>query len=306
MTRVVGVGLLTGWGVGAAALPADARTAAAGRRVIPLAPPPLDGERFRRATRECLLGVAAVQTMLADAGLSADAIRGPETALVYATAAAYGSSNRRFIDAASGATTGASKTVVAGAARPARAAGGPSQVGSGSDVATRARGGSGSGLYFPYTAPSAVPAEVAIEYGVRGGYVILVGGATAGVEALWQAATLLRGGRCERAVVLTVETFVECEDLWARGRWTVRGPLVEAAACALLEGAGDVRYAPAAAPAPLETLADRRAGETLACGPLVSLALARDAGDDQASLTGQWRGRRMGVTLALATAGARA
>ena len=288
MTRVVGVGLLTGWGVGAAALPADARTAAAGRRVIPLATPPLDGERFRRATRECLLGVAAVQTMLADAGLSADAIRGPETALVYATAAAYGSSNRRFIGA--------------GAARPIQDAGGPSRKGGGS-VATP---GSASGLYFPYTAPSAVPAEVAIEYGVRGGYVILVGGATAGVEALWQAATLLRAGRCQRAVVLTVETFAECEDLWARGRWAVRGPLVEAAACALLEGDGDVRYAAAAVPAPLETLADRRAGETLACGPLVGLALAHDAGDEQASLTGHWRGRRTGVTLALAAAGAQA
>jgi 3-oxoacyl-[acyl-carrier-protein] synthase II len=268
VTRVVGVGLLTGWGVGAAALPADARAAAAGRRVIPLAPPPLDGERFRRATRECLLGVAAVEAMLADAGLSADAIRGPDTALVYATAAAYGASNRRFIDGARGPATG--------------------------------------GLYFPYTAPSAVPAEVAIEYGVRGGYVILVGGATAGVQALWQAATLLTAGRCKRAVVLTVETFAECEDLWTRGRWAVRGPLVEAAACALLEGDGDVRYAAAAVPAPLETLVGRRAGETLACGPLVGLALARHAGDEQAPLTGHWRGRRMGVTLALATAATQA
>jgi beta-ketoacyl synthase-like protein len=288
VTRVVGVGLLTGWGVGAAALPADARAAAAGRRVIPLAPPPLDGERFRRATRECLLGVAAVEAMLADAGLSADAIRGPDTALIYATAAAYGASNRRFI--------------VAGAARPVRAAGGLSEKGGGSDPATPVRGGSASGLYFPYTAPSAVPAEVAIEYGVRGGYVILVGGATAGVQALWQAATLLTAGRCRRAVVLTVETFAECEDLWARGRWAVRGPLVEAAACALLEGDGDVRYAAAAVPAPLEMLAGRRAGETLACGPLVGLALARDACHEQALLTGHWRGRRMGVTLGLATA----
>jgi hypothetical protein len=295
VTRVLGVGLLTGWGVGAAALPEDARAVAAGRRVIPLAPPPLDGERFRRATRECLLGVAAVEAMLADAGLSADAIRGPDTALVYATAAAYGASNRRFIDHSrtTGAEPATAETVVAGAARPVRPAGGLSQKGGGS-------------VYFPYTAPSAVPAEIAIEYRLRGGYVILVGGATAGIEALWQAATLLRAGRCERAVVLTVETFAECEDLWARGRWAVRGPLVEAAACALLEGDGDVRYAAAAVPAPLETLAGRRAGETLACGPLVGLALARDAGEEQAPVTGHWRGRRMGVTLALVPAGARA
>lgn len=160
-------------------------------------------------------------------------------------------------------------------------------------------------VYFPYTAPSAVPAEVAIEYGLRGGYVILVGGATAGVEALWQAATLLGTGRCRRAVVLAVETFAECETLWARGRWTVRAPLVEAAACALLEGDGEVSYALAAVPAPLETLAGRRAGETLACGPLIALALAREAGEAQPRVTGQWRGQRMGVTLELATAAAR-
>ena len=87
----------------------------------------------------------------------------------------------------------------------------------------------------------------------------------------------------------------------ARGRWAVRGPLVEAAACVLLEGDGDVGYAAAAVPAALETLARRRAGETLACEPLIGVALARDAGDRQAAVTGQWRGRRMGVTLALPT-----
>jgi hypothetical protein len=83
----------------------------------------------------------------------------------------------------------------------------------------------------------------------------------------------------------------------------VPGPLVEAAACALLEGDGDVNYGFAAAPAALETLAARRAGETLACGPLVALALAREAGERQARLTGQWRGRRASVTLALPAAG---
>jgi hypothetical protein len=301
VTRVTGIGLLTGWGAGAAALPDDAHAAAAGRRVIPLSTPAYDGERFRRATRECLLGVAAVDAMLADAGLGREAIRGSDTALLYATAAAYGASNRSFI-------------VGPGDASPARSAGGLAQVRSGSVGAgdassARSAGGlaqvrSGS-VYFPYTAPSAVPAEVAIEYGLRGGYVILVGGATAGVEALWQAATLLGTGRCRRAVVLAVETFAECETLWARGRWTVRAPLVEAAACALLEGDGEVSYALAAVPAPGETLARRRAGETLACEPLIALALAREAGDAQPRVTGQWRGQRMGVTLELATAATR-
>jgi hypothetical protein len=301
VTRVTGIGLLTGWGAGAAALPDDAHAAAAGRRVIPLSTPAYDGERFRRATRECLLGVAAVDAMLADAGLGREAIRGSDTALLYATAAAYGASNRSFIvgpgDASPARSAGGlaqvrSGSVGAGDASPARSAGGLAQVRSGS-------------VYFPYTAPSAVPAEVAIEYGLRGGYVILVGGATAGVEALWQAATLLGTGRCRRAVVLAVETFAECETLWARGRWTVRAPLVEAAACALLEGDGEVSYALAAVPAPGETLARRRAGETLACEPLIALALAREAGDAQPRVTGQWRGQRMGVTLELATAATR-
>jgi hypothetical protein len=298
MTGVRGVGLVTPWGVGPAALPKDARSSAGGRRVIAIPRPALDGERFRRATRECLLGVAAVEAMLADAGLAREAIRGPGTALIYVTAAAYGASNRLFIDTGGepapsqvARTAGAEPstpvaTAGAGAARPASSEGGP----------LKERGGT---LHFPYTAPSAVPAEVAIEYCLRGAYVILVGGATAAVDALWQAATLLAGRRCERALVLAVETFAECEDLWLRGRWAVRGPLVEAAACALLEGVGDVAYDTADAPAALETLARRRAGETLACEPLVALALAREAGDPQAHLTGEWRGRRAGITLAL-------
>jgi hypothetical protein len=259
VTRVLGVGVLTGWGEGVAALPDDAVAAAGGRRVIPLARPALVGDRFRRATRECLLGVAAVDAMLRDAGLAREVLGGPRTALVYVTAAAYGASNKLFV----------------------------------------AGGGT---LHFPYTAPSAVPAELAIEYGLRGGYVILVGGATAAIDALWQASTVLRSGRAERALVLAVETFAECEDLWARGRWTARGPLVEAAACALLDGAGDVAYGAVDAAGALETLAARRAGQTLACGPLIGLGLARDAGAAEARLTGHWRGRRTAVTLALSAA----
>ena len=88
-TRVAGVGLLTGWGEGPGALPADAARAAGGRDVVALAPPAVGGERFRRATRECLLGIAAVEALLREAGLGREDIRGPATALVYATAAAY-------------------------------------------------------------------------------------------------------------------------------------------------------------------------------------------------------------------------
>jgi hypothetical protein len=140
---------------------------------------------------------------------------------------------------------------------------------------------------------------VAIEFGLTGGYVILVGGAAAAVDALWQAGTLLAAGRAERALVVAVETFDECAGLWARGRWATPRPLVEAAACAVLAGdGGGLAYGPGDA-GPLEALATRRAGETLACAPLVELALARAAGAPHARVTGRWRGRRAQVALAI-------
>ena len=252
---VAGVGLLTGWGEGVAALPVDARAAARGRRVVPLARPSLAGERFRRATRECLLGVAAVEALLRDAGLARAELGGGETALVYVTAAAYGASNVEFIGGAAGA------------------------------------------LHFPYTAPSAVPGEVAIEFGLAGAYAILIGGPAATLDALWQASRLLASGRCRRALVLAVETFAECERLWTRARWLAGRPLVEAAACALLVPSNSTAP-PAPAPSDLEALARARGGETLACAPLVGLALARAAGrTGPVTLTGEWRGRRAGLAL---------
>ena len=290
MTRVLGVGLLTAWGEGVAALPDDARRAAGERRVVPMATPAIAGERFRRATRECLLGVAAVGAALRDSALDRAAVAGSRTALVYVTAAAYGASNKRFI--------------VAEAASQVRANGGPdgvAAIGAQSPGATEGAGRAktGGAIYFPYTAPSSVPAEVAIEYGLTGGYVILVGGASAGVDALWQASTLLAAGDADLALVLAVETFEECGDLWTRGRWVTPRPLVEAAACAVLAGGddADIGYGPGAA-STLETLVARRAGETLACAPLVELALARAAGMPIARVTGRWRGRRAQIAVA--------
>jgi hypothetical protein len=172
------------------------------------------------------------------------------------TAAAYGASNRAFIEAAS------------------------------------AREGAGA-LHFPYTAPSAVAAEVAIEFGVTGPYYILIGGGTATVEALGQAERLLADGAVRRALVLVVETFAECADLYARARWLAGRPLVETAACALLHpGPPALGVRATTEASALEGLARRRAGETFAGGPLIGLALARETGDDPWSLTGRWRGRR--------------
>ena len=270
------VGLVTGWGVGIAPLPADARAAAGDRRVIAATPKPRQGDRLRRATRECLLGVDALDVLLDEAALAREAIAGDRTALIYATTAAYGASNRAFVE------------------------------------------GGGRALHFPYTAPSAVPAEVAIEFGLHGAYTVLIGGATATVAALDHAATLLARGACERAIVLAVETFAECEDLFARGRWLVDGPLVESAAAALLEWeadaesgtsagamigaskagssrAGGLGGAPRVPPTSDEGGASRIPpisikNSTLACGPLVELALALATGPRDVALRAQWRG----------------
>ena len=255
-TDLRAVGVITGWGEGIAALPADAAGAAAGRSTLAIDRLPLPGERFRRATRECRLGVAAVQAMLDAAGMAREDIVGPDSALLYATAAGYGASNRAFIEAAA----------------------------------------TGSALHFPYTAPSAVPAEVAIEFGLTGAYVIFTGGATTTLEALAHAAGLLRRGECERALILSVETFRECEDLHARGRWLLRRPLVESAACALLTaGAGRLSITDGPGPADLGADVRRRAGETLACEPLIALALGLESGDDRLCVTGEWRGRRLAL-----------
>ena len=272
-------------------LPTDVRTVSAGRRVIEATPTPRAGDRLRRATRECLLAIDAVDAMLEDGGLTRADVCGDGTALVYVTAAAYGASNRAFVE------------------------------------------GGGRALHFPYTAPSAVPAEVAIEFALHGPYAVLIGGAATTIDALVHARTLLGRGACARALVLAVETFVECADLHARARWLVDRPLVEAAVAVLLEpGQGDERLAPGAAIAEnieevgggadiqerarggLWGSADAQKfaggglggsvscppnsiGETLACGPLIELALARAAAREELLLRGRWRGREATLTL---------
>ena len=255
-TDVRAVGLVTGWGQGLGALPDDAGRAAAGRSTVAIERPPLDGERFRRATRECVLGVAAGQALLEAAGLARADVAGPATALLYVTAGGYGASNRAFIDAAV----------------------------------------TGNALHFPYTAPSAVPAEVAIEFGLTGSYLVFVGGAATTIEALGHASLLLARGECERALVLAVETFQECEDLHARVRWLVGRPRVEAAACALLTpGSGRLTVMDGAAASDLTRRARARAGETLACAPLIALALGLESGDDLLHVTGEWWGRALAL-----------
>lgn len=251
---VAAIGLLTGWGVGLTALPDDARRAAAGRRVIPMARPTTVSDRFRRASRECLAAIAATDDALCAAGLDRDAVRGSGTGIVYVTTGAYASANRAFIEHT-------------------------------------------AGTFFPYTAPNAVPAEVTIELQLRGPYVTLIGGAATTLDGLWHAAGLLDAGACERVLVLAVETFEECADLYDRARWLLDRPLVEAAACAVLVvgGSAPLRYAVAGEAGTFDRQARARAGETLACEPLIALALGLEASVHAMHLTGAWRDRRVAL-----------
>jgi len=217
-------------------------------RILTLARPDRPGDRFRRATRECLLALAAVDAMLEDGKTSREAIAGERTALLYVTAAAYGASNREFIER---------------------------------------RGGV---MHFAYTAPAVVPAEVAIEFGVVGAYGILIGGAPATLRAVEQAARLLEAGTCDRALVLVVEIFEECADLYARHRRFYRWPLVETAACLWLErGAGVLAFESARGGRRGRGAA--REGERFAAGPLADLRDWRARGSPgPLELSGQWRG----------------
>jgi hypothetical protein len=164
--------------------------------------------------------------------------------------------------------------------------------------------GGGGGAYFPYTAPAAVPAEVAIEFGLTGPYAVFIGGPPATLRAIWHAATLLQGGLCDRALVLAVETFAECADLYARGRRLAGRPLVEAAGCVWLEpGAGTlVLESRRGGRRPDPGGIRRRLGETFACEPLAVLdRWRRDGETSPLSVSGGWRGE----TVELSWTGAR-
>jgi hypothetical protein len=216
-------------------------------QILALPRPNRPGDRFRRATRECLLALAAVDAMLEDGKASREAIAGERTALLYVTAAAYAASNREFIER---------------------------------------RGGV---MHFAYTAPAVVPAELAIEFGVAGAYGILIGGAPATLRAIEHAARLLEAGTCDRALVLVVEIFEECADLYARHRRYLGWPLVETAACLWLErGGGELVFESARGGGRSEGVG---AGERLAAAPLADLRDRRartPAGPFE--LTGRWRG----------------
>ena len=253
--RVRAIGLCSGWGRGSAAIPDDAAAAAGGRALVGLGPADaaaagISAERTRRATRECVWALASVQAMLEDGATGREAIAGDGTALVFVTAAAYGASNRAFIE------------------------------------------GSGGGTHFAYTAPAVVPAEVAIEFGLTGPSALFIGGPTATLHGIWHAASLLAGDACERALVLAVETFAECAELYERARALTVAPLVEAAGCLWLEpGTGSLSLALGRARGRGRPGIARQVGETLACEPLCAVARWRAGGaGEPLVLDGRWRG----------------
>jgi 3-oxoacyl-(acyl-carrier-protein) synthase len=90
-------------------------------------------------------------------------------------------------------------------------------------------------LHFPYTSPSAIPGEVTIDLGIRGPYILLMGGATATLQGVWYAARWLAEGAADRVLVLAVEAVQEVADLFTRARRLHRGPLVEGAGCLLMD-----------------------------------------------------------------------
>jgi len=263
---VRGWGLLTSWGQGLSSLPANVYTAAPGQRVLRVATPLLDSERLRRATRECLLGVAAVEAALDHGHISREAIAGPRTALVFASASSYAAANWTFL-------TG--------------------------DIQ--------NALHFPYTAPSAVPGEVTIQFGITGPYLTLLSGANAGVEALWQAATLLTTAQCDRVLVLGVETFQECAALYATGRWLLGTPLAEVAVCLILErhaSLAGIRYRSARGAHGLLSLMQEEAEPALA-GVYLCTPTAHDGQRAAPYLQAHWPGvalaavhERCGICLA--------
>ena len=230
----------------------EAREVARGHSVLSLGRPRPRDERRRRATRECLLALAAVEAMLEDGSAGAPAIAGERTALLYATAAGYAASNRAFIER---------------------------------------RGGS---IHFAYTAPAVVPAEVAIEFGVTGPYAIFLGGPPATLRAIWQAAIWLEAGMCDRALVLAVEIFEECADLYARTRRPGSRPLAEAAGCAWLEpGHGDLTFQSERGGRPRAGTRHAEASEMFGCEPLAALdRWRRGPPPTPLELSGAWRGEQ--------------
>jgi hypothetical protein len=94
-----GIGAITGWGDGIEALPKASLPRGERAGGLVTAPTPaLAGDRFRRATRECLLAVAAAKAAVIDAGLTETALAGSRTGILFVSATGYAAANRAFLE----------------------------------------------------------------------------------------------------------------------------------------------------------------------------------------------------------------
>lgn len=127
-----------------------------------------------------------------------------------------------------------------------------------------------SPLGLPQTSSNVVAGWIAIRHGLRGPNLTVCNGATSGLDAMHWAHTLIRAGRCERAVVVGVEpasehagkllgrpahdvtgaVVVETADLAAARSWPARATVAAYARRANLAAA--VAAVEVAAPGPVE------------------------------------------------------
>ena len=101
--RIRGIGAITGWAEGIQALP-EGTLSGDGGGLVTAPTPVLGGDRFRRATRECLLAVAAAKAAVADAGLAETDVAGSRTGILYVSATGYAAANRAFLEDESSTT----------------------------------------------------------------------------------------------------------------------------------------------------------------------------------------------------------
>jgi hypothetical protein len=288
--RLLGVGCLTGWGEGLAVVPAGPQPVPAALLTVPT--PALAGERFRRATRECLLAVAAVRASLADAGLEEGDVAGSRTGIVYATATAYAAANRAFLEDEGSATLHFPYTAPSAV---------PGEV-------TIALGIRGPYLNLMGGGPAALEALwTAARWLATGQADRVLVLAVEAVHEVWdlfaRARRLYARPLVEGAVCLVLEPGGAGPLRWASGAaapgrggraavGAVLGAVLGDTVPSAVTGCpGDRRFARAerdelaarGAPA-----IDRGPGEALACGPLIGLGRGR-AGEGSRLLTAAWR-----------------
>ncbi|WP_432047600.1 beta-ketoacyl synthase N-terminal-like domain-containing protein [Streptomyces asiaticus] len=81
----------------------------------------------------------------------------------------------------------------------------------------------GSAMDLPNASSNVIASSVAIRFGLRGPNLMLCNGATSGLDAVHWAATLIRGGRASRALVLGVEPDNESVRAFTGGSRTIDG-----------------------------------------------------------------------------------